>query len=204
MLGVSLMLVAVFLVARAGKERDKERQAEANAPSGSFGLGVLMAVAAGVLQVGLSLAFVYTQGPVMDALAGAPDYAANATVWAATLPGGAAVNIVYALWLARRRRTLPTLWRAPLDLGLGIAMGLGFFLMVLLLGHGMRAMGAMGASLGFGLYQGVQIVAFQSVGVLGGEWRGVASKPRRQMLAALAMILLAIVVMSLGKELGQS
>jgi hypothetical protein len=183
-------------MARAGFERDKaglETQ-------GSFKAGLLMAIAAGLLQVGLSFAFVYSQGPLMEALKsrGAGESGAIAAVWAVTLPGGALVNVFFPLFLMLRGRNLKSL-SAPKDFCLTLLMSLLFVTCLLCMGNGMRMMGALGASLGFGLYQGFQTLFSQGVGVFSGEWKGVGTRTKALMISAIVLMLAAVSVMALLK-----
>jgi hypothetical protein len=201
LVGVAVMLGGVALMTRAGFGRDAGRPPR---EGGSFAVGLLMAVTAGFLQVGLSFAFVYCQGPIAAALAerGASEAAADLGVWAVTLPGGALVNLAYPAWLLSRGRGWGELRREPRDMGWSLLMGLLFFLFVLSMGAGMRRMGPLGASAGFGIYQGLQLLASQAVGFASGEWRGVTARPRLQMVSALALLLMAVVILSVGKAAG--
>jgi L-rhamnose-H+ transport protein len=169
--GVAVMLVAVALITRAGFGRDAALRRQGRSGSG-FAAGLAMAAVAGLLQAGLSFAFVYSQGPIVAALTerGAAPAAANLGVWAATLPGGALVNLAYCAWLLVRNRSWGELTRSPRELGMSLAMGVFFFCFVASMGQGMRALGASGASVGFGVYQALQLSSSQAVGFVGGEW----------------------------------
>lgn len=198
--GVAVMLVAVVLMTRAGFARDAS-QKEAINDRGRFAIGLIMAIIAGFLQVGLSFAFVYSQGPISDALIAhrASSTVANLGVWAVTLPGGALVNILYPAWLMHRSKSWRTLLAEPHDLGWSLSMGLFFCLFVLAMGAGMQRMGPMGASVGFGVYQSLQLMASQTVGFVSGEWRGVERRPRMQMACSLGLLMMSVVILSIGK-----
>lgn len=192
----ALTLVLVFsvaLMARAGSEREQKRCET----RGSFKVGLLMAIAAGFLQVGLSFAFVYSQGPLMAALTqrGASESGAICAVWAVTLPGGALINVLFPLSLMLHRRTLATL-STPKDFCLTLLMPLLFVCSLLGMANGMRMMGALGASLGFGLQQGLQILTAQGVGILTGEWKGVLRQTQVLMISAVVLMLIAISAMA--------
>ena len=194
LLGLTFVLVlSVALMAQAGFDREKDGLKT----QGSFNVGLLMAIAAGFLQVGLSFAFVYSQGPLMEALKlrGAGESGAIAAVWAVTLPGGALVNVLFPLFLMLRGRNLKTLL-SPKDVCLTLVMSLLFVTCLLCMGNGMRMMGALGASLGFGLYQGFQTLCSQGVGFVSGEWKGVALKTRNLMIGAVILMLAAVTTMA--------
>ena len=194
LLALTLVLVfSVALMARAGSERDKK----GIETRGSFNVGLLMAIAAGFLQVGLSFAFVYSQGPLMEALKirAAGESGAIAAVWAVTLPGGALINVLFPLSLMLRGRSLNTLLM-PKDFCLTLLMPVLFVTSLLCMGNGMRMMGALGASLGFGLQQGLSILTAQGVGVFTGEWKGVFRRTQVLMISAVVLMLAAILAMA--------
>ncbi len=194
LLTLTLALVfSVALMAKAGFERERGGLKT----SGSFKGGLLMAITAGVLQVGLSFAFVYSQGPLMEALKvrGAGESGAIAAVWAATLPGGALVNMLFPLFLILRGHTARMLL-FPKDFCLTLVMSSFFVTCLLCMGNGMRMMGALGASLGFGLYQGFQTLSSQGVGVFSGEWQGVTGRTKALMVSAVVLMLAAVSIMA--------
>lgn len=188
-----VLVVSVALMARAGSEREEK----GIATRGSFKVGLLMAIAAGFLQVGLSFAFVYSQGPLVEALKAraAGESAAVAAVWAVTLPGGAWVNVLFPLFLMLRGRNWRTL-AMPEDFCLTLLMPLLFVGSLLCMGNGMRMMGALGASLGFGLQQGLSILTAQGVGVFTGEWSGVFRRTKILMAGAVVLMLAAVGTMA--------
>jgi hypothetical protein len=57
---------------------------------------------------------------------------------------------------------------------------------------------ALGASVGFGVQQAMQIMGGQGVGFLSGEWRGVFGKPRHRMYLAIILLMAAAVIMAYG------
>ena len=78
-------------------------------------------------------------------------------------------------------------------------MSLLFVALVLCMGNGMRMLGVLGASLGFGIYQGLQILASQGVGVVSGEWRGVDMKSAMGMTLAVFLVLLGVAGMTVAE-----
>ena len=194
LLALTLVLVfSVTLMARAGSERERK----GTETRGSFKGGLLMAIAAGFLQVGLSFAFVYSQGPLMEVLTqrGASESGAICAVWAVTLPGGALINVLFPLYLMLRGHSLATL-STPKDFCLTLLMPLLFVCSLLGMANGMRMMGALGASLGFGLQQGLQILTAQGVGIFTGEWKGGLRQTQVLMISAVVLMLIAISAMA--------
>ena len=62
--GVGIMIVGVILASLAGFGRDRELK-KLQTTTGSFAVGLIMTVIAGICSAGMSLAFVYSQGPIV-------------------------------------------------------------------------------------------------------------------------------------------
>jgi hypothetical protein len=69
------------------------------------------------------------------------------------------------------------------------------------MGKGMLLLGPLGASVGFGVQQAMQMLGGQTVGFASGEWRGINGTPRHQMYLAIAVLIAAAVVMAYGNTL---
>jgi len=119
-------------------------------------------------------------------------------VWAVGIIGGAAINILYPAFLMTKHKSWAVLASSPKELLLSILMGLNTIIAVVLMGKGMLSIGAMGASIGFGIQQASQMIGNQSVGFIGGEWKGVYGKPRNQMYLSILVLILAAVIMAGG------
>ena len=72
---------------------------------------------------------------------------------------------------------------------------------IMMLGRGMLFLGAIGASIGFGIQQAMQIMGNQGVGFVSGEWRGITGKPRLQMYLSLAILIVGVVILAFAKTL---
>ena len=59
----------------------------------------------------------------------------------------------------------------------------------------------LGAAIGAGIQQAMQMVGGQGTGFISGEWRGVHGKPRLQMYASIALLILASFIMAYSKNL---
>jgi hypothetical protein len=268
--GVGIMLVGVVLASLAGFGRDRELR-KLQQPSGSFFVGLIMTVIAGVLSAGIMLAFVYSQGPIvarvsilepgatlelavtdnkpltgsypvspegeialkglgtihvadMSAKAAADKIAAMLhlsqqpekdakvrvettnilavfPVWAVGLLGGALINILYPIYLMTKNKSwglLTTNWK---EFGLSVIVGIQFCVAVVLVGKGMVLLGVLGASVGAGIQQAMQMVGGQGLGFISGEWRGVHGQPRLQMYLAIAVLIVATIVMACANSL---
>jgi hypothetical protein len=204
--GLIVMVIGIMFVSMAGFEREKVLKAENSPlkdgqPSGKFLQGLVLVVLAGILSCGLSLAFVYSQGPVIEAVEqqGVGEITANIAVWALGILGGALVNIFYAGYWMTRKKTWNLLFIRKGELVFGTLAGLQFIISIVFMGRGMVLLGVLGASVGFGIQQSLQITGNQLVGFIGREWKGINGKPRRTMYLGLAIILIAVIIFSYCK-----
>jgi L-rhamnose-H+ transport protein len=204
MAGVGVMLVGVILAAKAGFGRDRVLQ-KTQQRSGSFLGGLIMTVIAGVLSCGMSLSFVYSQGPIVEAMKarGAGDLPATFAVWAVGLLGGSLINIIYPAWVLTKNRSWKVLGESWRELTLASIIGVNMAVGIVLMGSGMLLVGALGASVGFGVQQASQMLGGQGLGFISGEWHGVEGRPRNLMYAAIALLIIAALIMARGNTLAK-
>lgn len=203
-LGVAIILIGAIVVSIAGFGRQRTLKSEDQLSDGFLG-GLVMSILGGILSCGISFAFIYSQGPIVVAMKGqgAGDIAANFAVWAAGLLGGAVVNIAYPAYLMTKNRSWNLITENWFEVGLAAVIGIQFIFAVVLLGRGMILLGALGASIGFGVQQAMQILGNQGVGFISGEWRGVKGTALWTMYLALAILLVGVVVMARGNMLAK-
>ena len=120
---------------------------------------------------------------------------------AISLIGGALINLGYPAYMMTKKGTWGLLFGGGREAVFTILGGLQFCVAVVLAGKGMVLLGVLGASVGAGIQQAMQMVGGQGLGFLSGEWRGVNGRPRRQMYAAIALLLLAMFVMAYANTL---
>lgn len=265
--GIGVMLVAVAFASVAGFGRDRQLK-KLQKTSGSFLVGLVMTVIAGVTSAGMMLAFVYSQGPIVERVStvennttikvtvagderASGEYAVNdegviamrgkealvairlggltakaagdeiasrlgiaqseadpkvtvdarnllaiLPVQAVGLLGGALINILYPVFLLTRRRTWGVFAENWKECALATMIGFQFCAAVALASKGMLLLGVLGASVGAGIQQAMQMVGGQGLGFISGEWRGVFGAPRRQMYVAIALLLMATAIMA--------
>jgi L-rhamnose-H+ transport protein len=205
MAGVAVMLVGVVFAARAGFGRDRALLKQEQR-AGNFLGGLIMTIIAGLLSCGMSLSFVYGQGPIVDAMKerGAGEIPAKFAVWAVGLLGGTLLNVLYPAWLMTRNKSWGVLGQSWKELTLAGVIGLNMAIGLMLMGQGMVMLGALGASVGFGIQQASQMLGSQAVGFVSGEWKGVFGKPRNSMYVAIVVLIIAAVVMAYGNTLAKA
>jgi len=198
--GALLMLFGVILSALAGKAREGERR-QSGAPS-VFWRGLALVALGGITSAGLTFTFAYSQGPITAAMQSQRPGSVPAAlaVWAFGTLGGTAVNWAYALALMARNRSWLAFVPAWRELGIPIVGGCQCCLAIVLYTQGSLMLGIMGASVGWGVYQGMQIMGGQLVGFATGEWRTATSGPRAKMFVALAVLLCAALIMAYGNS----
>jgi L-rhamnose-H+ transport protein len=203
-LGVAVVLIGTILASMAGFGRQRALKTEDQLKGGFLG-GLIMSILGGFLSCGISFAFIYSQGPIVGAVKGqgAGEVAANFAVWAAGLLGGAIVNVAYPAYLMTKNRSWNLITQNWREVGLASVIGVQFICAVVLLGRGMILLGALGASIGFGIQQTMQILGNQGVGFISGEWRGVQGRPRCTMYLAITVLLVGVVIMARGNMLAQ-
>jgi L-rhamnose-H+ transport protein len=201
--GVIVILLAVVFITLAGFGREKalknaESQVKESQAAGGFLVGLILVIIAGVISCCISLCFVYSQGPIVEAMKanGAGNIVANVAVWAGALLGGALVNLLYPAVMMSKNKSWGMLVSNGRDAVLGAIIGIQFIIAIMLLGRGMLLLGALGASIGFGIQQAMQIMGNQAVGFISGEWRGVFGKPRSQMYLALVIIIIGVIILA--------
>lgn len=202
MLGLVVVITGLLVVIAAGFGREKalHRDAGAAVPrsSGSFIKGLMLIVPAGILSCGLSLAFVYSQGGIIEAVKGqgGGEVTANFTVWALGAFGGALVNILYPAYIMTKKKTWNRFFARRDEVVYGAIIGIQFIVSIVMMGRGMVLLGVLGASIGFGIQQSMQIVGNQLVGFFWGEWKGVHGPPLRAMYIGLIIIFMAVFIFS--------
>jgi hypothetical protein len=132
-----------------------------------------------------------------------PNVLAVFPVWAAGAFSGAMLNLLYPAFFMTKRRSWGVLLTNWKEFGLTAIMGLQTVLALSLPGKGMLMIGALGAAIGSGIQQAMQMVGGQGTGFISGEWRGVHGKPRWQMYGSIALLIIASFIMAYSETLKQ-
>jgi L-rhamnose-H+ transport protein len=199
--GVAVMLIGVTLAALAGFARDKENSGHGT--GGRFWTWAALVAVAGVLSSGPAFVFAYSQDPIRNALASQRqgDLPAIFAIYAVGMFAGAMVNIVYCVTLICNNKSWGAFRAGFREIPIPIVTGIQCSVSIVLFAQGSLMLGKMGASVGWGIYQGMQIIGGQLVGFLAGEWKGANPAPRRKMLAAVAVLVAGAAIMAYGNSL---
>jgi hypothetical protein len=122
-------------------------------------------------------------------------------VWAIVACSGALLNLIYPMIIMTKNKSWGVLLTSWPEVGLTLIMGIQTALALTLPGKGILMMGALGAAIGNGIQQAMQMAGGQGVGFISGEWKGVYGKPRWQLFAAIALLLVASYILIYSKSL---
>lgn len=207
---LAVMVAGVVIIAIAGSNRASEQAGQSTTSGNSsklgkaFVAGLSFAIISGVLSAGVNFGFVFGS-PLAEvaAEAGVPSYATGFAIWSLVFSANYAINALYGLWMMIKNKSVhalftkakPTYWLGAVFMGLAWPGG------VIIYGIGAGAMGPYGAYVGFPMMLLVSILAGNAAGAVTGEWKGTSSKPRRQMMTGVAVLMLAFVLLGLSNHL---
>ncbi len=203
LLGTAVTLAGVVLCSRAAAAKDSAGRSPAAAAKTGLGVGLTIAVFAGVLScfpnVGMNYAVQLKAAAVQH---GASEAMAGNAAWALLFTAGFVVNIAYCLGLKRKRGRLALLaadWlRNTLLIALMALMWIGSFY---LYGAGAARLGRWGGIIGWPLFISLSIVVGNVWGLLRGEWAAAPTVARRRLALGIAVLLAAVVVFAISSAM---
>jgi L-rhamnose-H+ transport protein len=198
--GTVVMLIGVGFLAVAGTVRERDLGNGAKARSG-FVAGLVLCIFSGIFSAMLNFSFVFGDELRQRALqSGASNAMATNPIWALTVTGGFISNFVYCAYLLNRNGAWSKFRegvRSPYWL-LGSSMGLLWFGGIVLYGIGSASLGTLGGVVGWPIFMAVIIITAIGWGAASGEWRGASRRARTCNWTGVAILLLAIAVISAG------
>lgn len=199
MLGTAIVIGGIVLCAMAGRIRERNSGVP---PKSAFGLGLLICVLAGIFSPFLNFAFVFGDALTQTAARlGATPGNAPVPVWALTLTGGTVTNAGYAIWLLNRNRSWAAFSSGPsMHWFWASLMGLLCYGSFLVYGYGATGLGRLGGIVGWPLFMSAALITSNLLGALSGEWKGAPRKAWNLSLAGIGVLIVAIVVIALGRE----
>jgi L-rhamnose-H+ transport protein len=161
-----------------------------------------MAVFCGLLAPMINYSFAFGQDIAVRAikLGVSPEHAGYA-VWPVTLAGGLLPNLAYCLYLLFRKRTWG-LYRGAWLPDAGHATLMAVLWMGAMSVYTVAAvdLGALGTSVGWGLFQIFMIMTANFGGVITGEWTAAPRSALRTLYAGLALLGVATVMLAAGNR----
>jgi L-rhamnose-H+ transport protein len=201
--GTVVMTLGLVFLAVAGRRREREQASGAAAAERSgFGVGLVICILSGVFSSMLTFAFVF--GDKMQDLsrqAGASAAMSGNGIWALAVSCGCLPNVAYCIYLLNKNHTW-SVFREKTG-GAGYAMGAAlmgilWYSGLVVYGMGTAALGALGKIVGWPVFMSVDIVTGIAWGFLGGEWKGASRTALAYCLTGIAILFVAIGVISLG------
>lgn len=202
LLGLALTAAGVALVARAGKQREKDQQTKTGISSSVFLRGFIFALLSGVCGSMLNFAVAFGS-PLISAAAANGAHPAMITnvVWAPAVIAGAIPGVIFCVLQVKKNGTAKNFLAAGTSYYwfMAFLMGVLWFGSVVLYGIAVLRIGDLGAVFGWPLFMVAIVLASAAWGALAGEWRDASSLARRTMTAGIAVLLVTIVVLSSAK-----
>jgi L-rhamnose-H+ transport protein len=197
-LGIAIMIAGIAMCSWAGRQREKAAGIGGTRPGASYATGVLIAVICGLMAPMINYALAFGQSLAQQAIGRGVSVAnSNYAVWPVALAGGLVANLVYSIYLLTRNRTWGNFRELRPDLFLAVLMGVLWMGSVAIYGMAAGYIGALGTSVGWGIYQVVMILAANLSGVMTGEWQGAGKRPAYALGSGLVLLAAAVVVMAL-------
>lgn len=200
--GTLLAMVGIVFLAIAGRRREREAQTLAPMVQSGFLTGLVICILSGIFSPMLNFSFVFGQELQQQALAlGArPSVAANA-IWSLALTAGFGANAGYCVYLLQKNRSwhLFSLSNAPVSYWVGAClMGVICFGSFMAYGIGATTLGPLGGIVGWPLFVSMSLITSNFWGALTGEWSGASRRAYGYSLVGIALLIVAITVISRG------
>jgi L-rhamnose-H+ transport protein len=196
--GVIVMIAGVALTAVGGKKRERNERDEIRDERG-YAAAILLAILCGIMAPMLNFSFAFGQQLAQQAVVvgNSPVRAAYA-VWPIALLGGFVPNVAYSVFLLWRGRSWHIFLHDRTEViwpSLMAVLWMGAFAL-----YGMSAvfLGALGVSVGWGLFQSFMIITATVSGVLTAEWKSAPRSATILLTLGLACLLLATLLLSLA------
>jgi L-rhamnose-H+ transport protein len=199
LVGLGIMVAGIAFAAHAGSQR--ETRETRNSGSG-YATALALAILCGILAPMINYSFAFGQDIAARAVAcGVSPVRAAYTVWPVTLAGGLLPNLMYSFYLLSRKRTW-RLFRGPWLPDVGLASLMAIFWMGSMSLYGMASvyLGALGTSVGWGLFQIFMIITANLGGLVTGEWTTASKSARRSLYAGLLLLITATITLSVANR----
>lgn len=199
MVGVGLVIVGVAICAVAGQRREASMGEVLPPGKTSHARGLVFAICSGLgaAMVNFGLAF---GGPLLASaqrMGADPLWAPNA-VWLPLMLAGSIPNIIYCVYLLRKNKTANRYSQAGTApyWFYAFLMAVFWFGSTSLYGISTGKLGSWGTILGWPLFMSLIVITASVLGILTGEWKGTGKQPLRIQMSGVAVLVLAVFVLS--------
>ncbi len=199
--GLAIVILGIVVCSVAGHRREKELSSQTTQRGGAnFWLGLVICILSGIFSAMLNFSFVFGKDLQTAALAAGSSRAMSSNlIWALALGAGFLANAGYCIYLLGKKHTWGVLTQADISANYwvgAILMGAVWFFGIAFYGMGATGMGDLGAVLGWPLFMAMNITAANVWGAATGEWRGASRRTYGYSWAGVAVLLIAIYVIS--------
>jgi L-rhamnose-H+ transport protein len=201
--GVLVMVLGIVLTAWGGQVRERAGRVEMldGPQQQGYMAAILLAVLCGVMAPMLNYAFAFGQGLAAEAVRlGNTQVAAAYAVWPIALLGGLIPNVVYSLYLLRRNRSWASFSAGGPDVMWASLMGVLWMGAFALYGMSAVYLGALGTSIGWGLFQIFMIMTATMSGLLTAEWKSAPRSATVLLGMGMAGLIGATLLLALGSR----
>ena len=206
--GVAVMIAGIALSTRGGQIRERDtietegRGPKPSTPPANKYLGaVLLAILCGVMAPMLNFSFAFGQDIAHQAVAlGNTELHAAYAVWPVGLAGGLLPNIAYSLYLLQKNRTWARFTLDSSDIFRAILMGALWMGAFALYGMSSSYLGALGTSIGWGLFQIFMIMTATLSGLVTGEWTRAPASSKLLLTSGFVCLAVATTLLAMGNR----
>jgi L-rhamnose-H+ transport protein len=200
--GTIVAIAGICVCSVAGARRQSSAHRGDGASRSRFASGLIIAIASGILSCLPNIGLAYGTGTIETARSlGASPALAGDAVWLIFFTCGGIVNVAYCCWLITRRKSVGALFAADrvTNWGWCLAMGAMWIAAFYLYGIGAARLGQSGATIGWPILVSVSIATGVLCGLGKGEWNGAPARAKTLLWGGLALIVLAVLIIPLGK-----
>jgi L-rhamnose-H+ transport protein len=200
MVGVALVLVGVVICAIAGRRREAAMGVAGSEPAGaSQTRGLMFAIGSGLgaAMVNLGLTFGAPLLASAERMGADPVWAPNAA-WLPVMLAGAVPNLAYCVFLLQKNKTASR-YSEPATGSywlLAFIMAAFWFGSTSLYGIASGKLGSWGPILGWPLFMSLIVITASVLGIMTGEWKNAGKRPLQVQLGGVAVLVLAVFVLS--------
>lgn len=200
--GTLIAIAGIAVCSVAGARRQSSARRTNGISPARFVSGLMMAAISGCLSClpNIGLAYGTTTIEAARRLGASPAFAGDA-VWLVFFTFGSLVNVAYCLRLMSRNKNLGALVDAKhaRNACWSVAMGVMWIGSFYLYGLGAALLGRSGSMIGWPILVSVSIAAGVLSGLGKGEWHGAPARAMTLLWSGLALIVLAVLIIPLGK-----
>lgn len=210
-LGTGISVGGIILCGYAGFRREQSQRGHQKDLRGGmvgrarpFGVGLLLAVGAGLLSAVFNIGYSAAHG-IIDAAEqlGNSAFGGSNLIWLLMLSSGAVANLGFCGYLFRkdgswaefRKKGTASLY------GLAVVMGLLWGGSIFVYGSAAPKLGKLGPAIGWPLSLAVGLLTANLCGIIAGEWKLSESAERRWMAAGLLVLLAGIATLGWSSTL---